>query len=108
MHKSLETTCLIPYLWGGGWVRNKHSRSLIYMLIVWTIIIALILIGIIYGSIGSSNIDLTIELKLFSNPYYVLGVSFEGVEIQENYLIEEFILGLFFINIVLTFHKINA
>ena len=78
------------------------------MLIVWVIIVALVSISLFYGIMDNKGIDLSIELKLYSNPYYVLGVSFEGVEIQENYLIEEFILGLFFINIVITFHKINA
>lgn len=56
----------------------------------------------------NKGIDLSIELKLYSNPYYVLGLSFERIEIQEGYDVDQFIIGLFFINIVVAFHKINA
>ena len=68
----------------------------------------LVLIALGYGWYNSAQIDVMLEMKLFNNPYYVLGVSFDAEEVEEGYVIEELLIGLFFINIVVIFHKINA
>jgi len=51
-------------------------------------------------------IDFTLEFKNLSNPYYYIGISFTEHTTEDPTMIEqEFILGLFFVNIILVFGK---
>lgn len=69
----------------------------------------LILIGLISGWNKALEIDFTLEIKMFSNLYYRLGVTYETVySAEDGTYVEEFIIGLFFINIVFTFYKFEA
>lgn len=62
------------------------------------------------GNEGSYDFELTVEIKSFNNPYYELGISFRGHEIEgdDNTFEQELIIGLFFFNIVFTFRKNRA
>lgn len=69
-------------------------------------VIAMIVISLVVGRIDSLYIDISLEIKYLSNPYYEIGLSFRehGTEDPE-YIEQEFIIGLFFINFVFTFYK---
>ena len=77
-------------------------------MIMMVTIVLLVLIALGWGWNKASDIDVILEMKLFNNPYYVIGVSFDAEEIEEGYVIEELLIGLFFINIIVVFHKINS
>lgn len=79
------------------------------MISVLLFVVFLILVGLINGWNKALEIDFTLEIKMFSNLYYRLGITYETVYSAEdgNY-VEEFIIGLFFINIVFTFYKFEA
>jgi hypothetical protein len=71
--------------------------------------ILLSVMAIVYGWIGSKEIDVILELKMFNNPFYNIGVSFNQ-KLPDNegeYVENEFIIGLFFVNIVVVFFKEN-
>lgn len=62
------------------------------------------LIALFKGFYKNDGFDILIELKLFSNPYYNIGVSFVAYP-EKDYVEEEFTIGLFFINFVIVFYK---
>lgn len=63
-----------------------------------------VVIPLIKGFSNNKGFDILLELKLYSNPYYNIGVSFVAYP-EEDQLIEEFTLGLFFFNFVMVFYK---
>jgi hypothetical protein len=71
------------------------------------IFIALILLmTAVVGISGYVIIDFTLEFKNLSNPYYYLGISFTEHTTEDPSMIEqEFVLGLFFVNIIVVFCK---
>ena len=91
----------------GGVVYNPYS-SREDMTTVILILVILAIVAYIYGWRYASEIDILIEIKSFGNPYYKIGVSYETVYEEEEYTVEEFVIGLFFINIIVAFHKFNA
>lgn len=72
------------------------------------ILLFLLILALCYGFIGSYEFDFVLEIKLFSNPYYAIGVSLNKHYIDEQYYVDEVVIGLFFINIILVFHKFEA
>lgn len=72
-----------------------------YVLIV---LVALFFMPLIYGLWEVDEIELVIEVKNLKHPYYDLGMSFNKMETEE-YIEEEFILGLFFITFIVIFYK---
>jgi hypothetical protein len=76
-------------------------------MITWIVLgsIAVMLLTSIYiGWKDSEQIDIMIEFKYLSNPWFNLGLSFQSVP-QEDHIQEELIIGFFFINIVIVFFK---
>jgi hypothetical protein len=76
-------------------------------MITWIVLgsIAVMLLTSIYiGWKDSEQIDILIEFKYLSNPWFNLGLSFQSVP-QEDHTQEELIIGFFFINIVIVFFK---
>lgn len=73
------------------------------------IVVFLILMSIVCGFMGFDDFELSIEIKTYNNPYFDLGMSFSGEEVIDEEgketLEECFVIGLFFINIVLFFIK---
>ena len=79
------------------------------MTTVILILVILAVVAYIYGWRSASEIDIMLELKSFGNPYYKIGISYETVyEDEEGYKVEEFVIGLFFVNVIVVFHKFNA
>ena len=61
-------------------------------------------IALCKGFYKNGGFDVLLELKLLSNPYYNIGMSFIAYP-EEDHVEEEFTLGLFFINLVIVFYK---
>lgn len=76
-------------------------------MITWIILgsIAFMLLTSLYvGWKDSEQIDILIEFKYLSNPWFNLGLSFESIP-QEDHIQEELVIGFFFINVVFVFFK---
>jgi len=67
-------------------------------------IVLTFVISIVYGTIGSITIDVIFEIKKYDNPFYYIGVSFIEIE-EDDVLRQEFVIGMFFINIITVFYK---
>jgi hypothetical protein len=77
-----------------------------FMVSLLLFVIAMMVISLVFGRIGSLYIDISLEIKYYSNPYYELGLSFREHSTEDpDYIEQEFIIGLFFINFVFTFYK---
>ena len=61
-------------------------------------------IALCIGFYRNEGFDILLELKLYSNPYFNIGLSFMAYP-EEDHIEEEFTLGLFFINLVIVFYK---
>ena len=65
-----------------------------------------ILMSLITGFMRFVEFEMSVEFKALSNPYYRIGVSFlEYTTEEEEFIEQEFRLSLFFIEVVLIFHK---
>jgi hypothetical protein len=62
------------------------------------------IVSIVYGIKGSVEIDVIFEIKRYDNPFYYIGMSFNEIE-EEEYMRQEFVIGLFFINILMIVYK---
>ena len=74
------------------------------MIYVLIFILIWIVTAMVIGWRDSSQIDIMIEMKYLSNPFFNIGVSFEQ-QILEDHVQQELIIGMFFVNIVLVFFK---
>ena len=71
---------------------------------IYLFLMMMSLIALFKGFYKNEGFDILIELKLLSNPYYNIGVSFVAYP-EEDHIEEEFTIGLFFINFVIVFYK---
>jgi hypothetical protein len=62
------------------------------------------IVSVVYGIKGSVKIDVIFELKSYNNPFYYIGMSFIEME-EDEYMRQEFVIGMFFINIITVFYK---
>lgn len=62
------------------------------------------IVSVVYGIKGSVGIDVIFEIKSYNNPFYYIGMSFIEIE-EEEYMRQEFVIGLFFINILMIVYK---
>lgn len=62
------------------------------------------IVSVVYGIKGSVAIDVIFEIKSYNNPFYYIGMSFIEIE-EEEYMRQEFVIGLFFINILMIVYK---
>lgn len=71
------------------------------------LVLGLLLIGsFVIGYIGFIYMDVVIEIKQLSTPYYHVGISFtEHLTKSPEYIEQELIIGLFFVNILVIFYK---
>ena len=60
--------------------------------------------SVVYGIKDSVKIDVMFEIKGYDNPFYYIGVSFIEIE-EDEYMRQEFVIGLFFINILMISYK---
>jgi hypothetical protein len=63
-----------------------------------------VIIPLLKGFWNNQGFDLMLEFKLFSNPYYNIGISFIAYP-EPDHIEEEFTIGLFFVNFVIVFYK---
>jgi len=71
-------------------------------LLVFIVLVSIV--AIVYGIIDSIEIDVIFEIKRYDNPFYYIGVSFVEIE-EDDVLRQEFVIGIFFINIIAVFYK---
>jgi len=71
------------------------------------LIIGLLLVmSVLIGLKGFIEIDFILEFKSFSHGYFHLGLSFNEHSTEDPEFIEqELIIGLFFVNIIVVFYK---
>jgi hypothetical protein len=62
------------------------------------------IISVVYGIKDSVEIDVIFEIKRYDNPFYYIGMSFNEIE-EDEYMRQEFVIGLFFINILMISYK---
>ena len=62
------------------------------------------IVSVVYGIKGSVKIDVIFEIKGYDNPFYYIGMSFIEME-EDEYMRQEFVIGLFFINIMMISYK---
>lgn len=67
-------------------------------------IVLMSIVSIVYGIKDSVKIDVIFEIKRYDNPFYYIGVSFIEIE-EDEYMRQEFVIGLFFINIMMISYK---
>lgn len=87
-------------------VPGIESQNQIVMEIV-LLVLGLLLIGsIVIGYIEFIYMDFIVEIKSISTPYYHIGLSFtEHTTTDPEYIEQELIIGLFFVNILVIFYK---
>lgn len=73
-------------------------------LLILLALVITVAIPLIKGFSNHKGFDILLEFKLYSNPYYNIGISFIAYP-EEDHIEEEFTLGLFFINLVIVFYK---
>jgi hypothetical protein len=88
---------------------NSYSRYINEecMFIVISVLVFLAIMAIGYGIHNVDDFEFILELKLYNNPYYRIGLSFDVYE-DDVYEIEEFVIGMFFINFRFIFYKFSA
>lgn len=71
------------------------------------LILAILLIGsFVIGYMGYIEMDFVIEFKSPSNPYFHIGMSFtEHTTEDPDYIEQELVIGLLFVNILVIFYK---
>ena len=72
--------------------------------LILLVLVITVLIPLIKGFSNHKGFDILLEFKLYSNPYYNIGISFIAYP-EEDHVEEEFTIGLFFINLVIVFYK---
>ena len=84
---------------------GKELKALYMTIGVLLLVLGItILIPLIKGFSNHQGFDILLEFKLYSNPYFNIGISFVAYP-EEDYLVEEFTIGLFFFNLVIVFYK---
>lgn len=74
------------------------------MSVVLIFVAIMAVIALVIGFYKNGGFDILLEFKLYSNPYFNIGVSFMAYP-EEDHVEEEFTIGLFFVNFVIVFYK---
>ena len=77
------------------------------MIILFSAIGILLVISVVYAFIGSLELSFGLELNTLNSPFYKLGMSFQRYTLEDGTVEDEFIIGLFFVNIVIVAWKEN-
>jgi hypothetical protein len=67
-------------------------------------IVLMSIVSVVYGIKDAIKIDVIFEIKGYNNPFYYIGMSFIEIE-EDEYMRQEFVIGLFFINILMISYK---
>jgi len=73
--------------------------------IVIVVLVFLCLVSLIYGWIGSMEMTFGIELNTLRTPYFKFGIFSQRYTLEDESVEDEFVIGLFFINVVFVFWK---
>ncbi len=64
------------------------------------------IVTVVFGCIKVLKVNLIFEFKKYNNPYYNIGLSFsEYNHEEEGYIDQEFMIGMFFMNVIIQFSK---
>jgi len=74
------------------------------MLILY-VVLFLISIAVVSGYIGSNEMTIELELNTLKHPFYKLGIFSQRYTLDDGSVEDEFVLGLFFVNVVIVFWK---
>lgn len=73
-------------------------------IVVWVIVFLLVM-AIVMGISGSLEITLAIELNRLNSPFYKVGIFYQRYVLDDEAVEDELTIGLFFVNVVVTFWK---
>ncbi len=73
-------------------------------IVVWVIVFLLVM-AIVMGVDGSLEITLAIELNKLNSPFYKVGIFYQRYVLDDEAVEDELTIGLFFVNVVVTFWK---
>lgn len=73
-------------------------------IVVWVIVFLLVM-AIVMGIDGSLEITLAIELNRLNSPFYKVGIFYQRYVLDDEAVEDELTIGLFFVNVVVTFWK---
>lgn len=75
------------------------------MNIVIVVLVFLCLVSLVYGWIGSMEMTIGIELNTLRTPYFKVGIFSQRYTLEDGSVEDEFVIGLFFINVLFVFWK---
>jgi len=76
-------------------------------MMLWFLLL-MIVSSLVIGLISMISVEVSIEIKRFSHPYFHIGVFFNEFTTEDpEYVEQELKIGLFLINIVFVFYKEN-
>jgi hypothetical protein len=90
-----------------GWGSEQEIPLYINVMFMNSFLVFMLLmaiISVVYGIKDSVEIDVIFEIKSYNNPFYYIGMSFIEIE-EDEYMRQEFVIGLFFINILMISYK---
>jgi len=73
-------------------------------IVIWVIVFLLVM-AIVMGIDGSLEITLAIELNRLNSPFYKVGIFYQRYVLDDEGVEDELTIGLFFVNVVVTFWK---
>jgi hypothetical protein len=75
---------------------------------VWIIgVLFVLLLALLMGFIGCSQVDVALEINTFQSPFYKIGIFSDRHSLEDGSFEDEVIVGLFFVNVVFVFWKSN-
>ena len=76
------------------------------MVYFFIVLVGLILIAVWFGCIKVLQVDIVIDFKDLSSPFYNVGISFVRVNgWEENIVQDELMFGFYFVDVTLVFYK---
>jgi len=73
-------------------------------IVVWALVFLLVM-AVVTGANGCSDVILAIELNVLSSPFYKIGMFYQRYNLDDGSVEDELTIGLFFVNVVVTFWK---
>lgn len=89
----------------GRWV--GYIRGLVkclYMIVLYVLLFLLVL-AIVFGSIGSSEMTIELHVNRLNSPFYKIGLFSERYPLDDGSVEDEIVIAFFFFTIVVVFWK---
>jgi len=75
---------------------------------VWIIgVLFVLVLALLMGFIGCSQVDVALEINTFQSPFYKIGIFSDRHSLEDGSFEDEVVIGLFFVNVVFVFWKSN-